>query len=83
MPGRGNVSSVLPKLNISDLYRRLPQEKIMQVNLPKMKLQYRQELQEALTSMGESVSFMKTEGKKSKQLTGSTLVTLFSAACTD
>ncbi|XP_069000079.1 alpha-2-antiplasmin isoform X1 [Embiotoca jacksoni] len=49
---RGNVSSVLPKLNISDLYRRLPQEKTMQVNLPKVKLQYRQELQEALTGMG-------------------------------
>lgn len=52
LPGSGNVSSVLPKLNISDLYRRLPQEKIMHVNLPKVKLQYRQELQEALTSMG-------------------------------
>ncbi|XP_044225547.1 alpha-2-antiplasmin isoform X2 [Thunnus albacares] len=50
--GTGNVSSVLPKLNISDLYRRLPQKKTMQVNLPKVKLQYRQELQEALTSMG-------------------------------
>ncbi|XP_040906670.1 alpha-2-antiplasmin [Toxotes jaculatrix] len=52
LPGRVNVSSVLPKLNISDLYRRLPLEKTMQVNLPKVKLQYRQELQEALTSMG-------------------------------
>ncbi|XP_035480373.1 alpha-2-antiplasmin isoform X1 [Scophthalmus maximus] len=52
LPGKGNVSSVLPKLNISDLYRRLPQEKTMQVNLPKVKLQYRHELQEALTSMG-------------------------------
>ncbi|XP_074467100.1 alpha-2-antiplasmin-like [Sebastes fasciatus] len=52
LPGRGNVSAVLPRLNISDLYRRLPQEKTMQVNLPKLKLQYRQELQEALTSMG-------------------------------
>uniref|UniRef100_A0A671VGU4 Serpin domain-containing protein n=2 Tax=Sparus aurata TaxID=8175 RepID=A0A671VGU4_SPAAU len=51
-PGRGNVSSVLTKLNISDLYRRLPQEKTMQVNLPKVKLQYRQELDEALTNMG-------------------------------
>lgn len=49
----GNVSLVLPKLNISDLYSRLPQEKSMQVNVPKMKLQYRQELEEALTSMGE------------------------------
>ncbi|XP_072230989.1 alpha-2-antiplasmin isoform X2 [Leuresthes tenuis] len=49
---RGNVSSVLPKLNISDLYRRLPQEKKMQVNLPKVKLQYRQDLEEVLTRMG-------------------------------
>lgn len=53
-PGRGNVSSVLTKLNISDLYRRLPQEKTMQVNLPKVKLQYRQELDEALTNMGKT-----------------------------
>ncbi len=52
---------MLPKLNISDLYRRLPQEKTMQVSLPKVKLQYRQELQEALTSMGENSSFTKTE----------------------
>ncbi|KAI3374047.1 hypothetical protein L3Q82_022603, partial [Scortum barcoo] len=52
LPGRGNVTLTLPKLNISDLYRRLPQEKTMQVNLPKVKLQYRQELQEALTNMG-------------------------------
>lgn len=51
-PGSGNVSAVLPKLNISDLYRRLPQQRIMQVNLPKMKLQHRQELQESLTNMG-------------------------------
>lgn len=55
LPGSGNVSSLLPKLNISDLYRRLPQEKIMHVSLPKVKLQYRQELQEALTSMGEEM----------------------------
>lgn len=53
-PGSGNVSAVLPKLNISDLYRRLPQERIMHVNLPKMKLQHRQELQDTLTNMGES-----------------------------
>ncbi|CAN9501236.1 unnamed protein product [Ophioblennius macclurei] len=51
---RGNISSVLPKVNISDIYERLPQEKNMQVNLPKVKLQYRQELQEALSSMGLS-----------------------------
>ncbi|XP_068187650.1 alpha-2-antiplasmin-like [Antennarius striatus] len=52
LPGRGNVSSVLPKLNISDLYRRLPQEKLLQVSLPKLKLQFHKELQEPLTSMG-------------------------------
>ncbi|XP_059208429.1 alpha-2-antiplasmin [Centropristis striata] len=52
LSGRGNVSSVLPRLNISDLFRRLPPERTMQVNLPKVKLQYRQELQEALTTMG-------------------------------
>lgn len=48
----------------------------MQVNLPKVKLQYRQELQEALTSMGESVSLMKTSGV---ELKGDTLLML----CTD
>ncbi|XP_041657589.1 alpha-2-antiplasmin isoform X2 [Cheilinus undulatus] len=52
LPGGRNVTSVLPQLNISDLFRRLPQEKTMQVNLPKVKLQYRTELQEALTRMG-------------------------------
>ncbi|XP_029547128.1 alpha-2-antiplasmin isoform X1 [Salmo trutta] len=52
LPGRGNVSSLVAKLNISDLYRRLPQESTMQVQLPKFTLQYRQELQEALSSMG-------------------------------
>ncbi|MEQ2209195.1 hypothetical protein XENOCAPTIV_026445 [Xenoophorus captivus] len=55
---RGNVSSVLPKLNISDLFSRLPQEKSMLVNLPKVKLQYRQELKEALTSMGLGSLFL-------------------------
>uniref|UniRef100_A0A3Q0R5N7 Serpin domain-containing protein n=1 Tax=Amphilophus citrinellus TaxID=61819 RepID=A0A3Q0R5N7_AMPCI len=49
-PFKGNT--MLPKLNISDLYRSLPQEKPMQVNLPKVKLQYHQELQAALTNMG-------------------------------
>ncbi|KAM6984541.1 alpha-2-antiplasmin [Tautogolabrus adspersus] len=52
LPGGRNVTSVLPELNISDLYKRLPQEKTMQVNLPKVKLQYRKELEEALTRMG-------------------------------
>uniref|UniRef100_UPI0037E95C94 alpha-2-antiplasmin n=1 Tax=Semicossyphus pulcher TaxID=241346 RepID=UPI0037E95C94 len=58
LPGRRNVSSVLSKLNISDLYGRLPQEKTMQVKLPKVKLQYRKELEEALTSMGLGSLFL-------------------------
>ncbi|XP_056266772.1 alpha-2-antiplasmin isoform X2 [Pseudoliparis swirei] len=58
LSNRGNLSYLLPKLNISDLYRRLPHEKTMQVNLPKVKLQYRQELQEALTSMGLGSLFL-------------------------
>ncbi|KAK0135556.1 Alpha-2-antiplasmin [Merluccius polli] len=50
--GKGNVSSLLPKLNISELYSRLPAEHNMQVAFPKFRLQYRQELQEPLTSLG-------------------------------
>lgn len=50
--GSANVSSVLPRLNISDLYSRLPPEKAIMVNLPKVKLQYREELKEALINMG-------------------------------
>jgi serine protease inhibitor len=61
LPGRGNVSSLVAKLNISDLYRRLPQERTMQVQLPKFTLQYRQELQEALTSMGENRSSVRND----------------------
>ncbi|XP_074528472.1 alpha-2-antiplasmin [Halichoeres trimaculatus] len=52
LPGGRNMTSMLSKVNIPDLYRRLPQEKTMQVNLPKMKLQYRKDLEEALTRMG-------------------------------
>ncbi|XP_067084796.1 alpha-2-antiplasmin-like [Osmerus mordax] len=52
VPGRGNVSSLVQKLNISDLYSRLPEERPMQVSLPKFNLQYSQELQDALQSMG-------------------------------
>ena len=47
---------MLPKLNISDLYGRLPAEQTMQVALPKFSLQYRQELQEPLTSLGRTTS---------------------------
>lgn len=50
--GQANVSTVAAKLNISDLYARLPSESLMQVKLPKFKLEYKQELQEPLTSIG-------------------------------
>ncbi|XP_031428467.1 alpha-2-antiplasmin [Clupea harengus] len=50
--GQDNVSTVAAKLNISDLYARLPSESTMQVKLPKFKLEYKQELQDPLTSIG-------------------------------
>nr|XP_046169634.1 alpha-2-antiplasmin-like [Oncorhynchus gorbuscha] len=52
MNGQVNVSSLTAKLNISDLYNRLPRERPMQVKLPKFKLDYSQDLQEALTNIG-------------------------------
>lgn len=48
-----NLSRAAANLNISDLYRRLPSEIPMLVKLPKFKLEYKQDLQQALTSMGE------------------------------
>ncbi|XP_041947893.1 alpha-2-antiplasmin-like [Alosa sapidissima] len=50
--GSENVSTVAAKLNISDLYTRLPAESTMQVKMPKFKLEYKQELQEPLTKIG-------------------------------
>ncbi|KAG7484775.1 hypothetical protein MATL_G00054310 [Megalops atlanticus] len=52
LSGEVNVSDIVIKLNISDLYARLPSEKTMHVKLPKFKLEYSQELEEALTAMG-------------------------------
>lgn len=51
--GHVNVSAISAKLNISDLYIRLPRERNMQVKLPKFKLDFNQDLQEAMTSMGK------------------------------
>lgn len=48
-----NLSRAAANLNISDLYRRLPSEIPMVVKLPKFKLEYKQDLQQVLTSMGE------------------------------
>ncbi|KAL0973220.1 hypothetical protein UPYG_G00200510 [Umbra pygmaea] len=52
MNGQVNMSHLATKLNISDLYARLPEERSMQVKLPKFKLDYSQDLQEALTKIG-------------------------------
>ncbi|XP_062868051.1 alpha-2-antiplasmin [Trichomycterus rosablanca] len=47
-----NLSKVASNLNISDLYKRLPSEIPMIVKLPKFKLEYKQDLQQPLISMG-------------------------------
>ncbi|KAJ8256616.1 hypothetical protein COCON_G00187680 [Conger conger] len=54
MPSSGqvDVSAIGAKLNTTDLYARLDRPRTMQVKLPKFKLEYGQELQEALSSMG-------------------------------
>ncbi|XP_028839986.1 alpha-2-antiplasmin isoform X2 [Denticeps clupeoides] len=52
LPMHENVSTVAAKLNISDLYDRLPAETTMQVKLPKLSLEYKKELQEALSVNG-------------------------------
>lgn len=52
MSGKVNVSSLSSKMNVSDLYNRLPKEKVVQVKVPKFKLGYAQELQEVLTKLG-------------------------------
>ncbi|XP_039987080.1 serpin peptidase inhibitor, clade F (alpha-2 antiplasmin, pigment epithelium derived factor), member 2b [Xiphias gladius] len=52
MSGQVNVSSLSAKLNISDLYNRLPKEMAVQVKVPKFKLEYAQELQDVFTKLG-------------------------------
>lgn len=56
MPSSGQVDaeSLLAKLNVSDLYRRLPKERAVQVKVPKFKLEYTQELQDVFTKIGRS-----------------------------
>ncbi|XP_051537613.1 alpha-2-antiplasmin-like [Myxocyprinus asiaticus] len=57
VPTHGNLSAAAAKLNISDLYEHLPNEKSMHVKLPKFKLEYRQDLRQALTNMGLGLLF--------------------------
>lgn len=61
--GQVNVDLLLAKFNVSDLYRRLPKERAVQVKVPKFKLEYAQELQDVFTKIGRSfhgppISFM-------------------------
>ncbi|XP_051533093.1 alpha-2-antiplasmin-like [Myxocyprinus asiaticus] len=57
LPTHANLSTAAAKLNISDLYEHLPSEKSMHVKLPKFKLEYRQDLRQALTNMGLGLLF--------------------------
>lgn len=55
--GQVNVDSLLASLNVSDLYRRLPKERAVQVKVPKFKLEYAQELKDVFTGIGKSFSW--------------------------
>ncbi|XP_041665129.1 serpin peptidase inhibitor, clade F (alpha-2 antiplasmin, pigment epithelium derived factor), member 2b [Cheilinus undulatus] len=52
MSGQVNMSSLTAKLNVSDLYERLPKQRAVQVKVPKFKLEYAQELQDVFTKLG-------------------------------
>ncbi|KAK5904885.1 hypothetical protein CesoFtcFv8_006405 [Champsocephalus esox] len=52
MSGQLNVSSLIAKLNISDLYSRLPKARAVQVKVPKFKLEYAQDLKDVFTKLG-------------------------------
>ncbi|XP_023127794.1 serpin peptidase inhibitor, clade F (alpha-2 antiplasmin, pigment epithelium derived factor), member 2b [Amphiprion ocellaris] len=52
LSGKVNVSSLSTKLNISDLYKRLPKERAVQVKVPKFKLEYAQELKDVFIKLG-------------------------------
>lgn len=69
MSGPVNMDSLIAKLNISDLYRRLPKETAIQVKVPKFKLEYAQELKDVFTKIGRYVhgprsQFTTFEGQK-------------------
>lgn len=50
--GKVNVSAIAAKFNTSELYARLPEPRSMEVKLPRFRIEYGQELEQALTSMG-------------------------------
>uniref|UniRef100_A0A673A8V4 Serpin domain-containing protein n=1 Tax=Sphaeramia orbicularis TaxID=375764 RepID=A0A673A8V4_9TELE len=50
MSSQVNMTSLAAKINITDLYDRLPRERAVQVKVPKFKLEYTQELQDRCVS---------------------------------
>ncbi|XP_060902627.1 serpin peptidase inhibitor, clade F (alpha-2 antiplasmin, pigment epithelium derived factor), member 2b [Labrus mixtus] len=52
LSGQVNMSSLTAKLNVSDLYNRLPKQRAVQVKVPKFKLEYAQELRDVFTKLG-------------------------------
>uniref|UniRef100_A0A8C5BUU8 Serpin domain-containing protein n=1 Tax=Gadus morhua TaxID=8049 RepID=A0A8C5BUU8_GADMO len=50
--GQVNVSRLAETLSLSEVYSRLPQEQDVKVTLPKLKLEYGQELKKAFTNLG-------------------------------
>lgn len=59
LSGHVNMTSMAAKLNLSNIYERLPREKAVQVKIPKFKLEYSQELQEVLMKLGLGDVFQK------------------------
>ncbi|XP_057207312.1 serpin peptidase inhibitor, clade F (alpha-2 antiplasmin, pigment epithelium derived factor), member 2b [Triplophysa rosa] len=57
--GQVNMSAIVAKFNISDVYTRFPRERNMPVKLPKFKLEFNQDLKDAMTSMGLGMLFGK------------------------
>lgn len=55
--GQVDVASLTARLNISDLFHRMPKERAVQVKVPKFKLEYAQELQDVLAKLGRHASF--------------------------
>ncbi|KAK7883111.1 hypothetical protein WMY93_029285 [Mugilogobius chulae] len=57
--GQVNMSLLATKLNLSNIYERLPREKAVQVKIPKFKLEYNQELQDVFIKLGLGDVFTK------------------------
>lgn len=62
LSGQVDVASLTARLNISDLFNRMPKERAVQVKVPKFKLEYAQELQAVLTKLGRNAFYLKTSG---------------------